>query len=166
MLELYRQPDRHIRFIEGLRRATASEHFQITTDGFQPYVNAIDGTLADRVDFARLIKVYAASREGEVRYSPAEVVDTEVAPVLGDPDPQRICTSIMERQNLTMRLQIRRLTRLTNAFSKKWETLWAALCLPFAYCNFCRIHKTLWVTAGMERGITDHVWTIREWLGS
>jgi transposase-like protein/IS1 family transposase len=149
-------------FIEGLRQATSSQHFQITTDGFQPYVNAIDGTLADRVDFARLIKVYAAPRDGEVRYSPAEVVDTEVVPVLGDPDPKRICTSIVERQNLTMRMQIRRLTRLTNAFSKKWDNLWAALCLHFAYYNFCRIHKTLRVTPAMESGIADHIWAIRE----
>jgi transposase-like protein/IS1 family transposase len=151
-------------FIEGLRHATASEYFQITTDGFQPYVNAIDGTLADRVDFARLIKVYAAPRDGEARYSPAEVVDTEVVPVLGDPDPKRICTSIVERQNLTIRMQVRRLTRLTNAFSKKWENLWAAYCLHFAYYNFCRIHRSLRITPAMECGIADHIWTIRELL--
>jgi hypothetical protein len=94
-----------------------------------------------------------------------EAVKTEVVSVLGDPDPKRICTSIVERQNLTMRMQIRRLTRLTNAFSKKWENLWAALCLHFAYYNFCRIHKTLRVTPAMECGIADHVWTIHELLG-
>jgi transposase-like protein/IS1 family transposase len=83
-------------FIEGLRHATAGD-FQITTDGFMPYVSAIDGTLADRVDFAQLIKVYRATPEGERRYSPAEVVDTEVVPVIGNPEPKRICTSIVER---------------------------------------------------------------------
>lgn len=151
-------------FIEGLRHATAHQRFQITTDGFKPYLSAIDITLSDRVDFAQLIKVYASPREGEARYSPAEVVDTEAVPVLGDPDPKRICTSIVERQNLTMRMQIRRLTRLTNAFSKKWENLWAAICLHFAYYNFCRVHKSLRVTPAMETGIADHVWTIRELL--
>lgn len=151
-------------FIEGLRHATAHQRFQITTDGFRPYITAIDDTLADRVDFAQLIKVYASPRKGEARYSPANFVTTEVVPVLGEPDPKRICTSIIERQNLTMRMQIRRLTRLTNAFSKKWENLWAALCLHFAYYNFCRVHRSLRVTPAMETGITDHVWTIAELL--
>jgi IS1 family transposase len=151
-------------FIEGLRHATASQNFQITTDGFAPYRSAIVNTLEDRVDFAQLIKVYRASVESEGRYSPAEVVDTEVVPVLGNPEPKRICTSHVERQNLTMRMQIRRLTRLTNGFSKKWENLWAALCLHFAYYNFCRIHKTLRVTPAMEASIADHVWSIVELL--
>jgi len=95
-------------FIEGLRHATSSQNFQITTDGFAPYVKAISDTLADRVDFAQLIKVYRSSTEGEGRYSPAEVASTEVVPVLGNPDPARICTSIVERQNLTIRMQMRR----------------------------------------------------------
>jgi hypothetical protein len=85
--------------------------------------------------------------------------------VLGDSDPKCICTSIVERQNLTIRMQVRRLTRLTNAFSKKWENLWAAYCLHFAYYNLCRVHKTLRVTPAMESGITNHIWTIRELLG-
>jgi hypothetical protein len=121
-------------------------------------------TLDDRVDFAQLIKVYRSSPEGEHRYSPADVVSTEVVPVIGRPAPSRICTSIVERQNLTMRMQIRRLTRLTNGFSKKWENLWAALCLHFAYYNFCRIHRTIPVTPAMEAGIADHIWTIGELL--
>ena len=152
-------------FIEGLRAATANEDFQISTDGFVPYVSSIETTLGDRVDFAQLIKVYRATPEGDRRYSPAEVVSTEVVPVVGHPDAKRVCTSHIERQNLTMRMQIRRLTRLTNGFSKKWENHWAALCLHFAYYNFCRIHRTLRVTPAMEAGITDHVWTIEELLG-
>jgi len=151
-------------FIEGLRHATSSQNFQITTDGFAPYVKAISDTLADRVDFAQLIKVYRSGTEGEGRYSPAEISNTEVVPVLGNPDPARICTSIVERQNLTIRMQMRRLTRLTNGFSKKWENLWAAYCLHFAYYNFCRIHRTLRVTPAMEAGIADHVWDIAELL--
>ena len=144
-------------FVEGLRLATSSQPFQLTADGFGTYPFAIENTLADRVDFAQLIKVYRAGTEGEGRYSPAEVVSTERVPVIGNPDPSRICTSIVERQNLTMRMQMRRLTRLTNGFSKKWENLWAALCLYFAWYNFCRVHRTLRVTPAMEAGIADHV---------
>lgn len=151
-------------FIEGLRQATASQPFQITTDGFAPYVNAISDTLADRVDFAQLIKVYRASQEGEARYSPAEVEAVEVVPVMGQPDPERICTSIVERQNLSVRMGTRRFTRLTNGFSKKWANHWAAVCLWFAFYNFCRVHRSLRVTPAMEAGIADHIWTVRELL--
>ena len=151
-------------FIEGLRAATSRQHFQITTDGFQPYVPAISDTLADRVSFARLIKVYKNNPEDQRRYSPGEVVEVEAVPVFGNPDPDRICTSIVERQNLTIRMQMRRLTRLTNAFSKKWENLWAAYCLHFAYYNFCRVHRSLRVTPAMETKITDHIWEISELL--
>lgn len=153
-------------FVEGLRQATAPRSFQITTDGFGPYRSAITTTLSDRVDFARLIKVYRVQTGEEHRYSPAEVSAVEVVTVSGRPDPERICTSIVERQNLTMRMQIRRLTRLTNAFSKKWENLWAALCLHFAWYNFCRVHRTLRVTPAMEAGITDHVWEMGEMLNA
>jgi IS1 family transposase len=151
-------------FIEGLRHATSSQEFQITTDGFVPYIKAISDTLGDRVSFARLIKVYRAGTEGEGRYSPAEVSSTEIVPVFGNPDPARICTSIVERQNLTIRMQMRRLTRLTNGFSKKWENLWAAYCLHFAWYNFVRVHRSLRVTPAMEAGIVDHVWSVRELL--
>ena len=153
-------------FIEGLRTATSPQEFQITTDGFTPYRSAIDNTLSDRVDFAQLIKVYRANPEAEDRYSPADVVATEAVPVLGRPDPDQICTSHVERQNLTMRMQIRRLTRLTNAFSKKWENLWAALCLHFAYYNFCRVHKSLRVTPATEAGIADRIWAITDLLSA
>jgi transposase-like protein/IS1 family transposase len=148
-------------FIEKVNEATAGE-FQITTDGFRPYREAVSYSLGTRVDFAQLIKVYSASTEGEHRYSPADVVSTEVVPVIGRPDPDKICTSHVERQNLTMRMQIRRFTRLTNAFSKKWENHYAALSLYFAYYNFVRIHSTLRVTPAMETGLTDHVWSLRE----
>jgi IS1 family transposase len=151
-------------FVEGLRLATSSQQFQITTDGFAPYRYAIPNTLEDRVDFAMLIKVYRASREGEQRYSPAEVVSTEVVPVLGNPDPKRICTSHIERQNLSVRMGVRRFTRLRNAFSKKFENHCAAIMLWFAFYNFCRVHKTLRVTPAMAAGIADHVWSVRELL--
>jgi hypothetical protein len=136
---------------------------EAATDGFAPYRAAIVDTLSDRISgFAQLIKVYGEPTEGEARCSPAEVMDTEVVPVFGDPDPKRICTSIVERQNLTIRMMMRRLTRLTNGFSKKWENPWAAYCLHFAYYNFCRIHKTLRVTPAMQAGITNHVWELKE----
>ena len=151
-------------FVEGLRHATARERFQITTDGFAPYRSAISNTLEDRCDFAQLIKVYRAASEGEARYSPAEVASTEVVPVMGQPDPERICTSIVERSNLSLRMGVRRFTRLTNAFSKKWENHTAMIMLWFAYYNFCRIHKLLRVTPAMEAGITDHVWELSELL--
>lgn len=152
-------------FIEGLRHATAHQHFQITTDGFAPYRSAIDNTLGDRVDFAMLIKVYRATPEGERRYSPAEVVSTETVVGIGRPDPARVCTSHVERQNLSMRMGIRRFTRLTNGFSRKFENHWAAVAVWFAYYNFCRIHQSLRITPAMAAGIADHVWDLKELLG-
>jgi IS1 family transposase len=150
-------------FIEGLRHATApGQRFQITTDGFQPYVSAITTTLSDRCDYAMHIKVYGTNREDERRYSPAEVISSEKVPVMGNPEKNRICTSHVERQNLTIRMQMRRMTRLTNALSKKWDNLWAAYCLHFAYYNFCRTHKTLRITPAMEAGIADQVWDLKE----
>ena len=150
-------------FIMKLRNATEGR-FQLTTDGWPSYPDAVERVFGSGIDYAQLIKVYGASRDGEQRYSPAEVVDVEVVPRAGMPDFERICTSHIERQNLTMRMQIRRLTRLTNAFSKKWENLRAALALHFAYYNFCRVHSSLRVTPAMEAGITDHVWELRELL--
>ena len=151
-------------FIEGLRAATARQRFQISTDGFQPYISAITTTLSDRCDFAQLIKVYTQDPEGQRRYSPPDITHAEKVPVMGKPDPAKICTSHVERQNLTIRMQMRRLTRLTNAFSKKWENLWAAYCLHFGWYNFVRRHRTLRVTPAMAAGITDHMWTMRELL--
>ena len=151
-------------FIEGLRHATAHSRFQITTDGFKPYRSAISTTLSDRCDFAQLIKVYGAPADGEARYSPAEVKSVEVVPVMGQPDPDRICTSIVERSNLSLRMGLRRFTRLTNAFSKKWENHWAAVALWYCWYNFGRVHKSLRVTPAMAAGIADHVWSVRELL--
>src|SRR5260370_33787206 len=152
-------------FIEGLRHATSRDEFQITTDGFAPYRSAIMTTLHDKMSgFAQLIKGYRASVADEARYSPAEVASVEVVPVSGRPDPERICTSIVERQNLSIRMGTRRFTRLTNAFSKKWEKHWAAVARWFAFYNFCRVHGSLRVTPAMEAKITDHVWSVRELL--
>jgi transposase-like protein/IS1 family transposase len=152
-------------FILKLRNATEGR-FQLTTDGWPSYPDAVERVFGSEIDYAQLVKVYAASRDGEQRYSPAEVVDVEVVPRAGMPDYERICTSHVERQNLTMRMQIRRLTRLTNAFSKKWENLRAAIALHFAYYNFCRVHQTLRVTPAMEAGLTDHVWELKELLAA
>ena len=149
-------------FLTKLRYATSEHRFQLTTDGFKPYVQGVDLVLHDRVDFAQLIKVYGASREGEQRYSPGEVVEAVPVRICGNPNPKRICTSHIERQNLSIRMGMRRMTRLTNGFSKKWENLEAAYSLWFAYYNFVRVHSSLRVTPAMEQGITDHIWTIAE----
>lgn len=138
--------------------------YQITTDGFAPYRSAVTTTLDDRCDYAMLIKVYRAPSEGEARYSPPEVASTEVVPVMGRPDPERICTSIVERSNLSTRMSVRRFTRPTNAFSKKWENHWAAVAVWFAFYNFCRVHKSLRVTPAMAAGISGHIWSVRELL--
>lgn len=163
---LGRRTARHtVDFTEKLYEAT-SGRFQLTTDGFAAYPDAVAYSLGTRVDFAQLVKVYAQPQTGggEHRYSPAEVVSAIPSPRWGNPDPERISTSHVERQNLTMRMMIRRLTRLTNAFSKKWENLKAALALHFAYYNFCRIHKTIRCTPAMEAGIANTVWTVKDLL--
>lgn len=140
--------------------------FQLTTDGFPPYVTSVPMLLRDRVDFATLVKVYGVSAEGEARYSPPEVIDSVTTEIMGRPRRDRICTSHVERQNLSIRMGMRRMTRLTNAFSKKWANLEAAYALWFAYYNWCRVHKTLRVTPAMESGIADHVWSITELLAA
>jgi hypothetical protein len=149
-----------------LYRATARQRFQLSTDGFRPYINAIQAIFGHTIDYGMLVKEYGESPEAEKRYSPAKCIGCKREEIVGDPDPNRICTSHIERQNLTLRMQIRRLTRLTNAFSKKWENLRAALCLHFAYYNFCRIHGSLRVTPAMEAGLTDHIWSIAELIAS
>jgi len=118
------------------------------------FEGAVPDTFGVNVDFAVLIKVYRAVADGERRYSPAEVASVETVLVAGQPDPERICTSIVERSNLSLRMGTRRCTRLTNAFSKKWENHWAAMSLWYTFYNFCRIHKALRVTPAMAAGIT------------
>jgi len=149
-------------FINKLDQATQG-HFQVTTDGFSPYRDAIGLTLGGRTDFAQLIKVYGEVPD-EHRYSPAKVLSTETARQHGRPDPDRVCTSHIERQNLTIRMSMRRLTRLTNGFSKKWENLKAAYALHFAHYNFCRIHSTIKCTPAMEAKITKRVWDLKDLL--
>ena len=151
-----------IRFTEKLAIATEGS-FQISTDGFKPYQHAVVLSLgAQHVDFAQLVKLYANNPENETRYSPAECTGAKKVPIYGNPDMSRVCTSHVERQNLNIRMAMRRFTRLTNGFSKKWTRLHAHLALYFAYCNFCRVHTTLRVTPAMEAGITNHIWTLRE----
>jgi IS1 family transposase/transposase-like protein len=150
-------------FIEKLDQATIGQ-FQLTTDGFAAYPEAVHYSLGTRVDFAQLVKVYTASDDPDRRYSPATVTSAIPMPRWGTPDPQQICTSHVERQNLTMRMQLRRLTRLTNAFSKKWENLKAALAVYFAYYNFIRVHQTLRMTPAMEARLTGHIWSWGELL--
>ena len=152
-----------IAFTEKLAHATAG-NFQVTTDGFKPYQHAIVLSLgAQYVDFAQLVKVYAAEQK-EPRYSPAECIGANKVTIFGNPDMDKVSTSHVERHNLSTRMSSRRYTRLTNAFSKKWSKHHAALALWFAYYNFCRVHRTLKVTPAMEAGITDHVWELRELL--
>lgn len=147
--------------------SVATGRFQLTTDGFAKYRNAVELTFGPDIDFAQLVKQYKSDTAGrERRYSPGDFVTAEKSVVMGDPDEDRISTSYVERQNLTMRMSMRRLTRLTNGFSKKWANLDYSLAIHFAYYNFCRVHQTLRVTPAMEAGITDHVWTIEELVSS
>jgi transposase-like protein/IS1 family transposase len=152
-------------FADNLYFATRGK-FQLTTDGYTPYRTAIPAILGGRgIAFATLVKVYGtADEEGSRRYSPAEVIGTIETPVMGEPDEDRICTSHVERSNLTLRMQIRRLTRLTNAFSKKWENHEAALALFFAYYNFCRVHMTLRMTPAQASGLTSETWSVQKLL--
>jgi IS1 family transposase len=154
------------RFMQKLATATsADQRYQLTTEGLNAYNYAVGTCLDERADYAQLIKIYTQDApEGQRRYSPAKLAEAIPTPIYGDPDEQRICTSHVERQNLTMRMCMRRLTRLTNAFSKKWEHLQAALALHFAYYNFCRIHSTIKATPAMAAGLTDRAWGMAELL--
>ena len=139
-----------------------STRVQITTDGLKVYAEAIEGVFGFDVDYAMLIKLYGSPTQAETRYSPGVCIGTESHVVTGRPDRDHISTSYVERQNLTMRMSMRRFTRLTNAFSKKLENHLHMLAIYFMFYNFCRVHKTLRVTPAMESGLAHHVWTIEE----
>jgi IS1 family transposase len=141
-----------------------SNRVQITTDGLKAYLEAVENAFGADIDYAQLQKIYGAPTENETRYSPARCIGCDMKVVSGNPEPKHVSTSFVERQNLSMRMSIRRFTRLTNAFSKKVENHAAAVALWFMYYNFCRVHQTLRVTPAMEAGLSNHVWTIAELL--
>jgi IS1 family transposase len=163
----------------GPRDATSAYHFmhnlasrmatrmQLTTDGLKAYLQAAEDAFGSEIDYAQLVKIYGREvgpnfKEAQVRYSPPPCIGARKRVVSGDPDPVHISTSHTERQNLSMRMGMRRFTRLTNAFSKKLQNHERAVALYFMYYNFCRIHQTLRVTPAMEAKIADHVWDIKE----
>jgi len=139
-------------------RLKGNGRVQLTTDGFTSYISAVEETFGANIDYAQLIKTYGSEDAGRGRYSPSKITEVISKIINGNPEYKHVSTSYVERQNLTMRMQMRRFTRLTNAFSKKIENLKAALALHFLHYNFMRIHKTLRVTPAMEARITDHVW--------
>ena len=147
-------------------RGRLANRVQLTTDGHHPYLEAVEGAFGGNIDYAMLIKLYGNDPEAEKRYSPAKCLGIKVEEVSGSTDPAAISTSYVERQNLTMRMGMRRFTRLTNAFSRKVENLAAAVSLHFMFYNFARPHKTLANpyprTPAMAAGVADHVWRIDE----
>jgi len=151
-------------FMHDLNERLANR-VQLTTDGHRTYLTAVEDAFGCDVDYAMLAKIYGSAPEGsEVRYSPAICMGTRKAVITGNPDFAHVSTSFVERQNLTMRMSMRRFTRLTNGFSKKVENLEHAVALHYMHYNFCRIHQSLRVTPAMESGITDHVWSLEELL--
>lgn len=151
-------------FIADYSSRVAGLH-QVTSDGFRPYVDAMETYFGADINFAQLIKLYGKpDNAGPDWYGPAKVIETVPTPVSGNPDEAHICTSHVERSNLNFRMHLRRFTRLVNAFSKKLDNLKAAVAVYVAWYNFCRMHQTLRVTPAMEAGLTDHVWTLTELL--
>ncbi len=149
------------RFISDLADRLANR-VQLTTDGYRPYLEAVEGAFGADIDYGRLVKYYGNDQKGEKRYSPAKFVSASCVTATGNPDKKHISTSYVERQNLTMRMNMRRFTRLTNGFSKKVENHVHAISLHYMYYNFGRIHKTLRVTPAMEAGITDRLWSLED----
>lgn len=147
-------------FIDDLASRLANR-VQLTTDGYKVYLEAVENAFGADIDYAMLVKIYESTQE-ETRYSPAKCNGSERKKISGNPDPKNISTSYVERQNLTMRMGIRRFTRLTNAFSKKIENHIYHLAIHYMYYNFCRIHKTLRVSPAMEAGVTDRLWEIED----
>jgi IS1 family transposase len=150
-------------FLRDLKSRLANR-VQLTTDGHGAYLEATEHTFGDDVDYAMLIKLYGnpegASGTAERKYSPSPCIGTRTKDISGSPDPAHISTSYAERQNLNIRMHMRRFTRLTNAFSKKFENHCHAVALFTTYYNFCRIHQTLRVTPAMAAGVTDNLWDI------
>lgn len=151
-------------FIKDLADRLANR-VQLTTDGYRPYLKAVEDAFGGVIDYARLIKIYGEDPKQEKRYSPSKFVEAKCSVVTGNPDKKHISTSFIERQNLTMRMSMRRFTRLTNGFSKKLEHHMYAISLHYMYYNFGRIHQSLRVTPAMEAGVTDHLWTLEEIAG-
>ncbi|HTT76027.1 MAG TPA: IS1 family transposase [Candidatus Binataceae bacterium] len=151
-------------FIHDLKQRIVNRP-QITTDAYQAYFGAIIRYFGQDVDYAHEQKVFASElNSGRGRYSPPVLTSCDKQNLIGDPDPAHISTSYVERQNLTIRMSMRRFTRLTNGFSKKRENMVAALCLHFAHYNFCRTHKTLKTTPAVAHGLENHIWSIEEML--
>ena len=158
-----RNPSDARHFIRTLYSRLATR-VQLTTDGLGAYLPAVTEAFGEDVDYAQLVKIYSAptEKDAETRYSPARCTGAVATAIQGDPKFEHISTSHVERQNLTMRMQMRRFTRLTNAFSKKVENLEHALALHFMHYNFCRIHQTHKMTPAMAMGLTDHPWKLEE----
>jgi IS1 family transposase len=135
---------------------------QLTTDGYKTYLNAIENAFASNIDYSMLIKIYGTPVDAVRRYSPAECSGVIKNTITGNPDSKHVSTSFVERQNLTMRMSMRRFTRMTNAFSKKVENLECAVALHFMYYNFARVHKTLRVTPAMEAGVAKRIWSLED----
>lgn len=148
-------------FMKDVAERLASR-VQLTTDGHKPYLEAVEGAFGADVDYAMLVKVYGQPPEAEKRFSPSECIGASKQPVTGRPKRKDISTSYVERQNLTMRMHMRRFTRLTNAFSKKVENHAYAVALHCTFYNFVRIHRTLRVTPAMAAGLTDRLWEVRD----
>lgn len=148
-------------FIDDLA-SRLSNRIQLTSDGHNPYLMAVDSAFGGEVDNSILVKMYGQAPDGQRRYSPPICVGAEKHKIIGNPDPYHVSTSYIERQNLTMRMHMRRFTRLTNAFSKKLANHEHAIAIYFMHYNFGKIHQTLRVTPAMEAGITDHVWSMEE----
>lgn len=143
--------------------ARMNQRVQVSTDALKSYADAVERGFGADADYGQILKIYGENDVNEARrYSPAKLVEVKRFVVSGQPDESLISTSYVERQNLTMRMHMRRLTRLTNAFSKKLENFRAAVALHFAYYNFVRLHKTLRCTPAMAGGVTNHIWTVRD----
>lgn len=150
-------------FVHDLKARVAGR-IQLSTDAFRTYTEAVERAFGSEIDYAQIVKTYAPEDAGRGRYSPPAVTGVEKIEIVGRPERSRICTSYVERNNLTIRMQLRRFTRLTNGFSKKLANLKAMLALFFAHYNFCRIHGSLRVTPAMAAGVTDRVWELQDIL--